>query len=95
MPPRSAPRLLVTLQIDARDADAIGYEPIWIGGERVGYVTSGGYGYRVDKSLAMALIDRDAAVEGREFTVHVLGAERKARIIADSPYDPKGARMRG
>jgi dimethylglycine dehydrogenase len=92
---KSAPQLLVTLQIDAKDADAIGYEPIWIGDKRVGYVTSGGYGYRVDKSLAMALIDRDAVTEGREFTVHVLGAERKARIITDSPYDPKGARMRG
>ncbi|HKG73169.1 MAG TPA: FAD-dependent oxidoreductase [Aestuariivirgaceae bacterium] len=92
---RSAKQLLVTLEIDAADADATGYEPIWIGGRRVGYVTSGGYGYHVGKSLALALIDRGHAAEGTELAVHVVGVERKARIIADSPHDPTGARMRG
>jgi dimethylglycine dehydrogenase len=92
---RSAKQLLVTLDIDAADADATGYEPIWIDGRRVGYVTSGGYGYHVGKSLALALIDRAHADEGTELAVHVVGVERKARIIADSPHDPSGARMRG
>ena len=92
---RQATRLiLATLEVDATDADATGYEPIWNGSKRVGYVTSGGFGYRVGKSLALALIDRDEVAEGREFTVHVVGAERKARIIADSPYDTAGTRMR-
>ena len=52
--------LLVTLEIDATDADASGYEPVWQGGRRVGYVTSGGYGHTVKKSLALALVDREA-----------------------------------
>jgi dimethylglycine dehydrogenase len=92
---RAAKQLLVTLEIDAADADATGYEPIWIGSRRVGYITSGGYGYHVGKSLALALIDRAHAEEGMELAVHVVGVERKARIIADSPHDPSGARMRG
>jgi dimethylglycine dehydrogenase len=91
---KTAPRLLVTLEIDAADADATGYEPIWIDGRRIGYVTSGGYGYAVDKSLAMALVDRDHAVEGTEVDVHIVGMQRKARIVADSPHDPSGQRMR-
>jgi dimethylglycine dehydrogenase len=41
------------------------------------------------------LIDRAHAGEGTELAVHVVGVERKARIIADSPHDPAGARMRG
>jgi dimethylglycine dehydrogenase len=91
---KMAERLLVTLEIDAAEADATGYEPIWIKGKRIGYVTSGGYGFSVAKSLALALVDRDHATAGTEVDVHIVGAERKARIIPDSPHDPQGARMR-
>jgi dimethylglycine dehydrogenase len=28
-------------------------------------------------------------------TVHIVGAERSARVIAPSPYDPAGRAMRG
>jgi dimethylglycine dehydrogenase len=91
---KTVERLLVTLEIDALDADATGYEPIWINGSRIGYVTSGGYGFSVGKSLALALVDREHAVTGKEVGVHIVGAERKARIIPDSPHDPAGSRMR-
>ena len=91
---KMAERLLVTLEIDARDADATGYEPVWIDGKRIGYVNSGGYGFSVGKSLALALVNREHAITGKEVDVHIVGAERKARIIADSPHDPTGARMR-
>ncbi len=85
----------VTLDIDALDADASGYEPIWKDGDRVGFVTSGAYGHTVGKSLAMALVNRDLAEPGTELTVHVVGVERKATVIAPSPYDPQGKAMRG
>ena len=86
---------LVTLEIDATDADASGYEPIWQGERRVGFVTSGGYGHTTGKSLAMAMIDADQCAVGTDLTVHVVGQERAARVIAPSPYDPKGTAMRG
>ena len=86
---------LVTLRIAADDADASGYEPIWYGDKRVGFVTSGGYGHTVDMSLAMAMVDTDLAVEGTELTVHIVGVARKATVIAPSPYDPQGQAMRG
>ncbi len=92
---RTAPQKLVTLEIDATDADASGYEPVWRDGKRVGYVTSGGYGYCIEKSLALALVDVDHTEVGTELTVHIVGVEKGARIIADSPYDPKGDRIRG
>jgi len=90
----SAPRKLVTLEVDATDADSSGYEPVWSGDNRVGYVTSGDYGHTVGKGLAMALIDRDFCAEGTELRTHVVGVERPARVIAPSPYDPAGAAMR-
>ena len=89
-----ARRILATLEVDAADADASGYEPVWRKGKRVGFVTSGGYGHTIDKSVAMVLIDRELAGVGTDLTVHVVGVERGARVIARSPYDPAGTRMR-
>jgi len=85
-----ARRKQVTLEVDAADADASGYEPVWIEGHRVGYITSGDYGHTVGKSLAMALVDRDYTAEGTELTTHIVGVERRAKVIAPSPYDPEG-----
>jgi dimethylglycine dehydrogenase len=85
---------LVTLEVDSSDSDASGFEPIWKNGKRVGFITSGGYGHRVEKSLAMGLINTDLAESGQEIDVHIVGKEKKAKIIPVSPYDPKGELMR-
>jgi dimethylglycine dehydrogenase len=85
---------LVTLEIDALDADATGYEPVWRSGAIVGFVTSGGYGHTIGKSLGMAMVSPKAAEIGSEVSVHIVGAERQARVIAPSPYDPRGKAMR-
>ena len=54
---KTAAKVLVTLEVEAENADASGYEPVWQGDKRVGYVSSGGYGHHVQKSLALALVD--------------------------------------
>jgi len=87
-------KVLATLEIDAADADASGYEPVWQGGKMVGFVTSGDYGHYIGKSLAMALIDPTCAAPGTDLTVHVVGVERSAKVIPPSPYDPEGQAMR-
>ena len=90
-----APSLrLVTLEVDAEDADASGYEPVWHEGRKVGFVTSGGYGHTIGRSLAMALVEPCVAEPGTELAVHVVGVERSARVIPPSPHDPQGRRMR-
>jgi dimethylglycine dehydrogenase len=88
-------RRVVMLEVDATDADASGYEPIWQNGNRVGFVTSGGYGHTMGKSYALAMIDKGANEVGTELTTHIVGQERPARVIAPSPYDPEGKAMRG
>jgi dimethylglycine dehydrogenase len=87
-------RVPVTLEIDAVDADASGFEPVWRDGGKAGFVTSGGYGHWVAKSLALALVDPASSAVGTALSVHVVGVERPARVIAASPHDPTGARMR-
>ena len=55
---------------------------------------SGGYGYTIGKSVALALVDDDFAGEGTDLSVHIVGVERPARVIAASPYDPDRKAMR-
>ncbi len=90
-----SPRVLVTLAVDATDADCSGYEPIWSDCTLIGYVTSGGYGHTLGQSLALAMVDRAFAAEGTVLATHIVGAERRAVVIAASPYDAPGAAMRG
>jgi dimethylglycine dehydrogenase len=86
----------VTFVVDATDADVLGDEPIWHGDKVVGWVTSGGYGHFVDRSLAQGYVPKDVAgdLQAQAFTIEILGERRSATIIADPLFDPSGARMR-
>jgi dimethylglycine dehydrogenase len=86
---------LVQLEIDATDADAWGYEPIWSNDEYAGFVTSGTYGHTVEKSLAMAYVKTQFLESSdNEFSVHVVDEQRPAKILSEAPHDPSGSRMR-
>ena len=86
---------LVTMEVHGvTNADARGSEPIFAGGEIVGRVTSGGYGWRVGKSLALAMVRPDLAKPGAEFDIMILGHRHRATIIADSPFDPDNQALR-
>lgn len=86
---------LVTMEVlGVTDADARGSEAIYLGDEVVGRVTSGGYGWRVGKSLALAMVRPDLATEGKELEIVILGKRHKAVIIPDSPFDPDNNALR-
>ncbi|MBS0373102.1 MAG: GcvT family protein [Proteobacteria bacterium] len=92
---RPPPRRLVLLEVDATDADASFYEPIWAGAQRVGFVTSAAYGHCSGKSLALGYVASAAAAPGTALTVTVVGEPRACRVLGEPPVDPSGARMRG
>jgi dimethylglycine dehydrogenase len=85
---------LVMLEVDSDDADVMGNEPIMIGERLVGYVTSGGYGCTVAKSLAMAYIDVADLDSSTEYGTYILGERKTARLLDKAPYDPTGSVMR-
>ncbi len=86
---------LVTMEVlGVTDADARGSEPIYLGDELVGRVTSGGYGWRVGKSLALSMVRPDLAAVGTELEIAILGVRHKAVIIPDSPFDPDNTALR-
>jgi dimethylglycine dehydrogenase len=91
---RAPNRRLVTLVVDASDADAMGDEPVWRDGKVVGWVTSGGFGHCVNRSIALAYIPASFAEHNDGFEVEILGERRPARRAAHALYDPSGQRMR-
>lgn len=85
-----------TLEVlDVTDADARGNEPLLRGGEIVGRATSGGYGWRTGKSLALGMIRPDLAEIGTEFDIVILGKPHRAIVVGESPFDPTNERLRG
>jgi len=89
-----AEKILVTLSVDATDADASGFEPVKCNGKLVGCVTSGAYGHYVKQSLALAYVERDIAIAGPKLTVDVIGETRAAKILREPAYDPLGLQLR-
>lgn len=86
----------VTLEVhDVTDADARGSEAIYHGGRLVGRVTNGGYGWRVGKSLALAMVPPNLAELGTALEIKILGHLHRAIVIAESPFDPANAALRG
>ena len=53
----------VSFVVDATDADVLGDEPIWHVGKVIGWVTSGGYGHYVERSLAQGYVPKALAGE--------------------------------
>jgi len=92
---KGAARKLVAFEVDAGDADAHGYEPIWLDGAVQGFVTSGGYSHHAGKSIALGLIPREMAEDGRAAQIEILGQMRDARLITQALFDADGTRMRG
>ncbi|HXO63675.1 MAG TPA: FAD-dependent oxidoreductase [Steroidobacteraceae bacterium] len=86
---------LVTFAVDTTDADASGDEPIWHDGKVVGWVTSGAYGYSVQRSLALGYIPAALAGADEGFEIELIAERRRATRLSGAAFDPDGGRMRG
>jgi 4-methylaminobutanoate oxidase (formaldehyde-forming) len=87
-------RRLCCLTLADPRAVALGSEPVRIDGESVGRVTSGGYGYTVERSIAYAYLPADRAEPGRPVEVEIFGAWIAGEIAAEPLFDPDGSRIR-
>ena len=86
---------LVTLEVmDVEDADALGNNPIYKDEKVVGRATGGNYGFRVQKSLAIAMVEPKYAKVGTDLNMDILGKIHPVKVIEDSPYDPNNDLIR-
>jgi glycine cleavage system aminomethyltransferase T len=86
-------RLACILLAEPRSV-ALGSEPVRIDGELVGRVTSGGYGYTVERSIAYAYVPAAGAVPGQPVEVEIFGEWVPGEVAAEPLYDPDGSRIR-
>ena len=87
-------RRLACLALADSLAVTLGSEPVRLGGEVVGRVTSGGYGYAVGRSLAYAYLPAGAAAVGTAVEVEVFGDWVAAEVVAEPAWDPGAERIR-
>ena len=95
LPARAEPerRLACIVLGDSRSV-ALGSEPVRIDGRTLGRVTSGGYGYTVERSIAYAYVPTDDAVPGRPVEVEIFGDWVAGEVAEEPLFDPKGERIR-
>jgi glycine cleavage system aminomethyltransferase T len=87
-------RRLRCLVLEDPRSVALGNEPVRVGGEVVGRVTSGGYGYTVASSIAYAYLPPEHDV-GTAVEVDIFGRWVAGEVAREPLYDPKGERVRG
>ncbi|MEM6888933.1 MAG: FAD-dependent oxidoreductase [Pseudomonadota bacterium] len=85
----------VTLVVEAGAQDAPYMSPLYANGEVVGETTSGDWGFRVGKSIALGMLRPDLAVPGAQVEVEIFGERCRATVQADAPlWDPSNERLR-
>jgi len=89
--PRKRLRCLV---LDDPRSVCLGNEPVRVGGKVVGRVTSGGYGFAVERSIAYAYLPPDRSSIGTRGEVEVFGEWIGFEVAREPLYDPEGARIR-
>ena len=72
----------------------MGNNPVYKDDKVVGRATGGEYGFRLDKSIALAMIKPDLANVGEKLKVDILGKMYEATILEEGPYDAENKLLR-
>jgi len=89
-----SPERFVPLLLDGETTDAPYLATVWHGEDRVGLVTSGGYGHRINRSIALATIRSDLSRAGTRVEIEIFG-KRISAIVAEEPlYDPANEKLK-
>jgi glycine cleavage system aminomethyltransferase T/glycine/D-amino acid oxidase-like deaminating enzyme len=85
---------LACLVIDDPRSVALGNEPVRVEGQIAGRVTSGGYGFAVERSIAYAYLPPSLAKVGQRGEVEIFGDWVGCTVSAEPLYDPEGSRIK-
>ena len=87
-------RRLRCLVLDDPRSVCLGNEPVRLDGQVVGRVTSGGYGFAVERSIGYAYLPPGSAAVGTQGEVEVFGEWIGFEVAREPLYDPTGQRLR-
>lgn len=93
---RGVSHRLVPLTLDTPgDADAPYCSSVFSGQEIVGITTSAVWSFTLERSVMLAYVKRELAVEGTRLAVEILGERRPATVGSEPLFDPENRRPRG
>jgi glycine cleavage system aminomethyltransferase T len=72
----------------------MGNEPILRNNSPIGYVTSGDYGYTVNKNIAYGYLPMEHADPGTILTIQYLGKNLSALVAEEPLFDPQMERLK-
>jgi glycine cleavage system T protein len=87
-------RILACLVLADPRSVALGSEPVRLEGTTVGRVTSGGYGYTVERSIAYAYLPATSVEPGTPVDVEIFGRWVTGEVAEEPLWDPAGERIR-
>ena len=90
---REATRRIASLLFDDVMAEPLGHDPIYFGGGVAGQITSCGFGYRVNRPVALGIVNCKVE-DGESVDVDIAGEFHSAKIFSGPVFDPNGSRMR-
>jgi len=90
---RGLTRRLRAIVLDDAGAVVLGSEPVRVGDQVVGRVTSGGYGYTVAASIAYAYLPTDHAAPGTRVSVDLFGDWIDGVVTREPLFDAAGERI--
>jgi 4-methylaminobutanoate oxidase (formaldehyde-forming) len=90
---RALERRLRCITLADPRAVALGNEPVRVDGSVLGRVTSGGYGYTIERSIAYAYLPPDLDI-GTAVEIDIFGEWVAGEVVAEPLYDPRGERLR-
>jgi glycine cleavage system aminomethyltransferase T len=91
----SGPRSkLVPILLEDPRSVALGNEPVRVGDEIVGRVTTGGYGYTLERSIAYAYVPPEHAEAGTDTEIEIFGQWTPGEVGSEPLFDPKMERIR-
>ncbi|MDP9138905.1 MAG: FAD-dependent oxidoreductase [Pseudomonadota bacterium] len=82
-----------------REVVLLGRETILRNGEQAGYLTSGGFGYTVDRPIGYGYVRAaggvtDDYLRAGTYELIVAGDRHPCRLLLEAPFDPSGSRIR-
>ena len=92
---RAERQRLAVMEVNCDHAPAHTGDPVYLCGQQVGTVTSGGYGHRVQRNIAYAYINASALKDDTSsMEVGILGERHCAALTAQCMFDPQNLRVR-
>ena len=79
---------------NTKDADVLGNNPVYENGSVIGRATGGDFGFRLDKSIALAMVKPELGNVGQKLKIDILGKMHEATVLEESPYDPENNLLR-